>query len=183
MSVVYIDRTIDCTMDNFKSEKVTGYEHGVKVFRFKPLNGNITYNGIQAKAASIYKQGAPTINSNAGEIALINSTEFLTGNQNTNRIGVNAERTLDIIANAKANSEGLTKASQTKDSESNGLSNYTPSRLLGSILSQMSLQCKQPNSATRHTSLVTNPDLLKGFLLRNPFPMNWHLLTPSLHLQ
>ena len=41
MSVVYIDRTIDCTYDNFKSEKVTGYEHGVKVFRFKPLNGNI----------------------------------------------------------------------------------------------------------------------------------------------
>ena len=41
MSVVYIDRTIDCTKDNYKSEKVTGYEHGVKVFRFKPLNGNI----------------------------------------------------------------------------------------------------------------------------------------------
>lgn len=38
---VYIDRTIDCTKDNFKCEKVTGYEHGVKVFRFKPLNGNI----------------------------------------------------------------------------------------------------------------------------------------------
>ena len=41
MSVVYIDRTIDCTKDNFKSEKVTGYEHGVKVFRLKALNGNI----------------------------------------------------------------------------------------------------------------------------------------------
>lgn len=41
MSVVYRDLTIDCTKDNFKSEKVTGYEHGVKVFRFKPLNGNI----------------------------------------------------------------------------------------------------------------------------------------------
>ncbi len=41
MSVVYRDLTIDCSKDNFKSEKVTGYEHGVKVFRFKPLNGNI----------------------------------------------------------------------------------------------------------------------------------------------
>lgn len=41
MSVVYIDRKIDCTKDNYKCEKVTGYEHGVKVFRFKPLNGNI----------------------------------------------------------------------------------------------------------------------------------------------
>ena len=41
MSVVYIDRTIDCTKDNYKCEKVTGYEHGVKVFRLKPLNENI----------------------------------------------------------------------------------------------------------------------------------------------
>lgn len=41
MSVVYGDLTIDCTKDNYKCEKVTGYEHGVKVFRFKPLNGNI----------------------------------------------------------------------------------------------------------------------------------------------
>lgn len=41
MSVVYIDRTIDCTKDNYKCEKVTGYEHGVKVFRLKALNGHI----------------------------------------------------------------------------------------------------------------------------------------------
>ena len=41
MSVVYRDLNIDCTKDNYKCEKVTGYEHGVKVFRFKPLNGNI----------------------------------------------------------------------------------------------------------------------------------------------
>lgn len=41
MSVVYRDLTIDCSKDNFKSEKVTGYEHGIKVFRFKPLNKNI----------------------------------------------------------------------------------------------------------------------------------------------
>ena len=41
MSVVYIDLNIDCAEDNCKSEKVTGYEHGVKIFRFKPLNKNI----------------------------------------------------------------------------------------------------------------------------------------------
>lgn len=44
MSVVYIDRTIDCIKENYKCEKVTGYEHGVKVFRLKPLNGNIPIN-------------------------------------------------------------------------------------------------------------------------------------------
>ena len=41
MTTVYIDLNIDCAEDNCKSEKVTGYEHGVKVFRFKPLNKNI----------------------------------------------------------------------------------------------------------------------------------------------
>lgn len=41
MSVVYGDLNIDCSKDNYKCEKVTGYEHGVKIFRFKPLNGNI----------------------------------------------------------------------------------------------------------------------------------------------
>lgn len=41
MSVIYRDLNIDCSKDNFKSEKVTGYEHGVKVFRLKPLNDNI----------------------------------------------------------------------------------------------------------------------------------------------
>lgn len=40
MSVVYRDLNIDCTKNNFRHEKVTGYEHGVKVFRFKPLNDN-----------------------------------------------------------------------------------------------------------------------------------------------
>lgn len=41
MSVVYIDLNIDCAEDNCKYEKVTGYEHGIKIFRFKPLNKNI----------------------------------------------------------------------------------------------------------------------------------------------
>lgn len=41
MRPVYRDLNIDCSRNNFKCEKVTGYEHGVKVFRFKPLNSNI----------------------------------------------------------------------------------------------------------------------------------------------
>ena len=41
MTAVYIDLNIDCAEDNCKSEKVTGYEHGIKIFRFKPLNKNI----------------------------------------------------------------------------------------------------------------------------------------------
>ena len=40
MSQVYIDKDIDCTKNNCEVEKVTGFEHGVKVFRFSPFNGN-----------------------------------------------------------------------------------------------------------------------------------------------
>lgn len=40
MYVIYRDLDIDCTKNNFRKEKITGYEHGVKVFRFKPLNDN-----------------------------------------------------------------------------------------------------------------------------------------------
>ncbi|WP_293969659.1 hypothetical protein [uncultured Ruminococcus sp.] len=52
MSVVYRDLNIDCTKDNYKSEKVTGYEHGIKVFRFKPLNGNIPIDLIDCTGAA-----------------------------------------------------------------------------------------------------------------------------------
>lgn len=40
MYVIYRDLDIDCTKNNSRKEKVTGYEHGVKIFRFKPLNDN-----------------------------------------------------------------------------------------------------------------------------------------------
>lgn len=41
MAEVFRDLNIDCTKDDCVLEKVTGYEHGVKVFHFKPLNGGI----------------------------------------------------------------------------------------------------------------------------------------------
>ena len=52
MSVVYIERTIDCIKDNYILEKVTGYEHGVKVFRFKPLNGGFPIDLSEATSAA-----------------------------------------------------------------------------------------------------------------------------------
>ena len=52
MSVVYIERTIDCIKDNYILEKVTGYEHGVKVFRFKPLNGGYPVDLSEATSSA-----------------------------------------------------------------------------------------------------------------------------------
>lgn len=52
MSAVYIDLNIDCAEDNCKYEKVTGYEHGIKIFRFKPLNKNIPIDLTDCTGAS-----------------------------------------------------------------------------------------------------------------------------------
>lgn len=69
MSVVYIERTIDCTKDNYILEKVTGYEHGVKVFRLKPLNGGFPIDLSEAtSAAYIGKKSDGKIIGNACEI-------------------------------------------------------------------------------------------------------------------
>lgn len=70
--------------------------------------------------------------------------------------------TLRLLANAKANYQGLTTASQVKDGEGNGQSMYTLSRLLGSLHSQWDLQERAGDSATRNSLLLTIPGLLEG---------------------
>ncbi len=55
---VYRPITLDCTIDNLKREKITGYEHGVTEFEITPLNGrnqisltectNAIYHGTKA---------------------------------------------------------------------------------------------------------------------------------------
>lgn len=69
MSAVYIDLNIDCAEDNCKSEKVTGYEHGIKIFRFKPLNKNIPIDLLGCTGASyVGTKSDGTIIGNACEI-------------------------------------------------------------------------------------------------------------------
>ena len=69
MYVIYRDLDIDCTKNNFRKEKVTGYEHGVKVFRFKPLNDNAPiYLSDSTGAAYIGTKSDGKIIGNACEI-------------------------------------------------------------------------------------------------------------------
>ena len=69
MAEVIRDINIDCTKDNYILEKVTGYEHGVKVFRFKPLNGGFSVDLSEAtSAAYIGKKSDGKIIGNACEI-------------------------------------------------------------------------------------------------------------------
>lgn len=69
MAEVFRDLNIDCTKDNYIIEKVTGYEHGVKVFRFKPLNGGFPVDLSEAtSAAYIGKKSDGKIIGNSCEI-------------------------------------------------------------------------------------------------------------------
>lgn len=69
MAEVFRDLNIDCTKDNYIIEKVTGYEHGVKVFRFKPLNGGFPVDLSEStSAAYIGKKSDGKIIGNACEI-------------------------------------------------------------------------------------------------------------------
>ena len=52
MAEVFRDLSIDCSKNNYILEKVTGYEHGVKVFRCKPLNGGFPVDLSEATSAA-----------------------------------------------------------------------------------------------------------------------------------
>lgn len=77
--------------------------------------------------------------------------------------------TLQNIAIAKANVQGITIASQVKDGEGNGQSNQTLSRLLGSLQSQFELQERQPWSATKDSLIVSMPGLYEGVYTSKEF--------------
>lgn len=77
--------------------------------------------------------------------------------------------TLQNIAIAKANVQGITIASQVKDGEGNGQSNQTLSRLLGSLQSQFEMQERQPWSATKDSLIVSLPGLYEGVYTSKEF--------------
>ena len=69
MAEVISDINIDCSKNNCIIKKVTGYEHGVKVFRFKPLNGGFSIDLSEStSAAYIGKKSDGKIIGNACEI-------------------------------------------------------------------------------------------------------------------
>lgn len=100
-----------------------------------------------AEMNRIYGEKVPRYNNALGEIGLIHNSDV---------------PTLKNIAIAKSNLIGITTASQVKDGEGNGQSNQSLSRLIGSLMSQIELQEKNEDSATRDSLLVNYPGLFEG---------------------
>lgn len=99
------------------------------------------------KIEEIFGKNAPGYNWELDELSMIHGNDV---------------NTLNNIALAKANLEGITTATQVKDSEGNGQSNQTLSRLLGSLQSQWELQEKNEDSVSNSLQLLTNPEILEG---------------------
>ena len=119
------------------------------------LNQYVSYNILkdlsnadkESKIKAIYGKNAPRYNYQLDELGLVHGTDI---------------PLLKSIALAKANTTGVTTASQAKDGEGNGQSLQTLSRLLGSFQSQWDLQERQPWSATNESILLTIPGLYEG---------------------
>ena len=95
---------------------------------------------------TIYGRNAPRYNYSLDELGLVHGNDV---------------RTLDNIAIAKANMQGLTTSTQVKDGAGNGQSQQTLSRLLGSLQSQFELQERNADSVTKHFILLNTPGLLE----------------------
>lgn len=115
---------------------------------------NMTNTEKEEYLKSLYGQHAPRYNYALDELGLIHGADL---------------PTLKDIANAKANIQGVTTASQVKDGEGNGQSLQTLSRLLGSLQSQFDLQERQPWSATNEAILLTVPGLYEGVFTAKEF--------------
>lgn len=102
----------------------------------------------------LYGRNAPRYNHVLDELGLVHGNDI---------------RTLNTIAVAKANVQGLTISSQVKDGEGHGQSQQTLSRLLGSLQSQFEMQERSKDSVTSDFILLNIPGLFEGVYTTKEF--------------
>lgn len=120
----------------------------------KQFLDDLPTNSRQDIIQKIYGKNSPLYNWNLDELGMIHGTDVIT---------------LNKIALAKSNLDGIITSTQVKDSEGNGQSNQTLSRLLGSVVSQFELQENSKNSITNSFQLLTNPEILEGIYTTKEF--------------
>ena len=112
-------------------------------------------DSYEALAVNIFGEHAPKYNMNTGDLHLLYNTDQ--GHVNE------AFVVLKRVAEAKAKAEGLGRSSVVKGADQASLGNNTLSRLIGNVLNQIDIQCKNNDSATKDTILVQNPEVLEGY--------------------
>lgn len=168
----FIDKTLRMNLQNnvefinsLKETFGSTYEVGSNLLKFasrvifnqyvsKEILSDVSTNTRQDLISMIYGRNAPSYNWDLDELGMIHGNDV---------------RTLNLIALAKANMDGITTATQVKDGEGNGQSNQTLSRLLGSLTSQWELQERQKDSISNSFQLLTTPGLLEGIYTAKEF--------------
>ena len=168
----FIDKTLRMNLQNnvellnsLKEVFGSTYEVGSNLLKFasrvifnqyvsKEVLSDAPANTRQDLISIIYGRNAPSYNWELDELGMVHGNDI---------------RTLNQMALAKANMDGITTATQVKDGEGNGQSNQTLSRLLGSLTSQWELQERQKDSISHSFQLLTTPGLLEGIYTAKEF--------------
>ena len=168
----FIDKTLRMNLQNnveflnsLKEVFGSTYEVGSNLLKFasrvifnqyvsKEVLSDAPANTRQDLISMIYGRNAPSYNWELDELGMVHGNDV---------------RTLNRMALAKANMDGITTATQVKDGEGNGQSNQTLSRLLGSLTSQWELQERQKDSISHSFQLLTTPGLLEGIYTAKEF--------------
>lgn len=168
----FIDKTLRMNLQNnveflnsLKEVFGSTYEVGSNLLKFasrvifnqyvsKEVLSDAPTNTRQDLISIIYGRNAPSYNWELDELGMVHGNDI---------------RTLNLMALAKANMDGITTATQVKDGEGNGQSNQTLSRLLGSLTSQWELQERQEDSISHSFQLLTTPGLLEGIYTAKEF--------------
>lgn len=168
----FIDKTLRINLQNnveflnsLKETFGSTYEVGSNLLKFasrvifnryvsREILADAPTNTRQDLISMIYGRNAPSYNWDLDELGMIHGNDV---------------RTLNLMALAKANMDGITTATQVKDGEGNGQSNQTLSRLLGSLTSQWELQERQKDSISNSFQLLTTPGLLEGIYTAKEF--------------
>ena len=168
----FIDKTLRMNLQNnveflnsLKEVFGSTYEVGSNLLKFasrvifnqyvsKEVLSDAPANTRQDLISIIYGRNAPSYNWELDELGMVHGNDV---------------RTLNRMALAKANMDGITTATQVKDGEGNGQSNQTLSRLLGSLTSQWELQERQKDSISHSFQLLTTPGLLEGIYTAKEF--------------
>lgn len=168
----FIDKTLRMNLQNnvellnsLKEVFGSTYEVGSNLLKFasrvifnqyvsKEVLSDAPTNMRQDLISMIYGRNAPSYNWELDELGMVHGNDV---------------RTLNRMALAKANMDGITTATQVKDGEGNGQSSQTLSRLLGSLTSQWELQERQKDSISNSFQLLTTPGLLEGIYTAKEF--------------
>ena len=183
----FIDKTLRMNLQNnieflnsLKEVFGSTYEVGSNLLKFasrvifnqyvsKEVLSDAPANTRQDLISIIYGRNAPSYNWELDELGMVHGNDV---------------RTLNLMALAKANMDGITTATQVKDGEGNGQSNQTLSRLLGSLTSQWELQERQKDSISHSFQLLTTPGLLEGIYTAKEFynPSNKSKATTAMNV-